>query len=189
MGFELIVQWTVFFIVVAIMASRQQLTIFHPTSVYLAFHAIVFCIRPTLVNIFDFDSLWIYMRFTPTNEVMVHTLYLSSAGLIAFCVAFLLTSREPGPKEIDGRRELLPGERKSFYAMALILAPLGIYSVFGANVQGEHINGVYVITGTCGYLNDLQQVLIPITIFFLFVSLCKWYAYLPLLFFFYYRAT
>ncbi len=189
MGFELIVQWTVFLIVVAIMASRRQLTIFHPTSVYLAFHAIVFCIRPTLVYIFEFDSLWIYMKFTPTDEVMVRTLYLSSAGLIAFCVTFLLTSKEPGPKEIEGRRELLPGERKAFFAMALIMAPLGIYSITAANMQGEHINGVYVMTGTSGYINDLQQVLIPITIFFLLVSRWKWYAYLPLIIFFYYRAT
>lgn len=188
-GFELIIQWLVFAIVVAVMAARRQLTIFHPTSVYLAFHAVVFCIRPTLVHVLGFDMVWNYIGFQPTATEMAHALYLSSAGLIVFCTAFALTSPHPGPKYIDDRRDFTSGEMKAFYVTLILLAPPGLYSIFAADMQGEHIDGVYVMTGTTGYLNDLQQVLIPITVLFIVVNRWKWWSFLPFLMFLYYRAT
>lgn len=188
-GFELFVQWTVFFLMVGIMAARRQLTIFHPTSVYLAFHAIVFCIRPTMVHFFDFDMVWNYMQFTPTDTEMARALYLSSAGLIVFCVAFILTCPHPGPKHFGGKYEFSPEEKKSFWLMVLLVAPLGVLSIVASDMQGEHVGGVYIMTGTSGYLNDLQQVLIPITV--LIVVMCRWkvWAFVPLLAFLYHRAS
>jgi hypothetical protein len=168
---------------------RRQLTIFHPTSVYLAFHAIVFCIRPTLVYFFNFDLVWNYMRFSPTDAEMAHALYLSSAGLIVFCVAFMLTSPHAGPKEVEGRREVTPEERKAFFVMVLLLTPLGLYSIFGSNMEGERVGGVYIMTGTSGYLNDLQQILIPITVLLVVMCRWKWYSFLPLIAFLYHRAS
>jgi len=188
-GFELTIQWLVFLIVVVVMASRRQLTVFHPTSIYLAFHFIVFVVRPSLVYFFEFDSIWRYIGFVPTDTQMALTLYLSSAGLIVFCAAFALTSSHPGPKYAEAHRDLTYQEKKAFYMMALVFAPLGLYSIRAARMDGEHINGVFVMTGTSGYLNDLQQVLIPVCLLFIVVNRWRLWSFLPLVMFLSYRAT
>lgn len=186
---DLLIQWLIFAAVVFVMWARGQLTIFHPTTVYLAFHAIVFCIRPTLVYVFDFDLVWNYIGFTPKPMEMIQALYLSSAGLIVFCIAFVLATPHGGPKDFSARLEFTASEKKSFWAMVLLLAPGGIYSIYGARATGEHINGVFIMTGTSGYLNDFQQVLIPITILIIVMCRWRWYSFLPLLVFLFYRAT
>jgi hypothetical protein len=188
-GFELAVQWFVFAVMAAVMAARGQLTIFHPTTVYLAFHAVVFCIRPSLIYFFGFDKIWHYIGFFPTDAEMARALYLSSAGLVVFCVAFLLTSPHPGPKTIEGRREFTREERQSFFVMVLLIAPLGAYSVFASDMQGERIGGVFIMTGTSGYLNELQQVLIPITVLLIVMCRWKWYSFIPLILFLFHRAS
>lgn len=130
----------------------------------------MFCIRPTLIYAFEFDTIWEYIGFFPTDTEMAVTLYLSSAGLIVFCSAFTLTTPYPGPREFSTPREFTPSEKKSFWAMTVLFVPAGLYSIFGAAAEGEHVDGVFIITGTSGYLNDLQQVLIPITVLILVVS-------------------
>lgn len=187
-GFELGIQWAVFVIVLLAMASRRQLSIFHPTTVYLLFHCIVFCIRPTLVYFFDFDQVWRYIGFWPTENELVLALYLSSAALIVFCSAFAVTCPHPGPKDIAFSREFTLSERRAFWTMAAALTPLGIYSILAANVQGERVGGVFIMTGTSGYINDLQQVLITISILVIVMGRWRWYSFIPLLIFLYYRA-
>lgn len=186
---ELLMQWTVFAIVVFVMAARRQVTIFHPTTVYLVFHCIVFCIRPTLVYLYEFDSIWRYTGFTPTDNEMMLALYLSSAGLIIFCAAFALATPHPGPKDFAPQREFSYSEKVSFWAMALVLTPIGIYSIFAADAQGEMVGGVFIMTGTSGYLNDFQQVLIPITILVIVMCRWRWYSFIPFLVFLSYRAS
>lgn len=188
-GFELAVQWIVFAIVVFAMAVRGQLTIFHPTTIYLIFHGIVFCIRPTLVYFFGFDLVWNYIGFWPTDREMVLTLYLSSAGLIVFCAAFAATSNAPGPKDLPGPPAFTLAELRAFWAMVVLLVPLGLYSIFASDMRGERVNGVYIMTGTSGYINDLQQVLIPISILVIVICRWRWFSFIPLLIFLYYRAT
>ncbi len=188
-GFELLLQWTVFFVVVLSMAARRQLTIFHPTTIYLLFHCIVFCVRPTFVYLFGFDQVWRYIVFWPTDDEMILALYLSSAGLIVFCAAFALTCPHPGPKDLAPPRDFTLSEKRAFWAMVVLLLPLGIYSIYAADAKGEMINGVFIMTGTSGYLNDLQQVLIPITILVIVMSRWRWYSFIPFLIFLYYRAT
>jgi oligosaccharide repeat unit polymerase len=188
-GFEIFVQWSVFAAVLFYLWARRQLTIFHPTTVYLAFHALVFCIRPTLVNYLGFDLVWNYTGHFPTGEEMALALYLSSAGLVVFCIAFVMTSPHPGPAADAGPGAFTASQKKAFWTMAALLAPLGVYSVFAARPEGHHVGGVFVMTGTTGYVNDLQQVLIPITILLIVMCRWRWYSFLPFLIFLYYRAA
>ncbi|HLS27483.1 MAG TPA: hypothetical protein VK041_02460 [Opitutales bacterium] len=188
-GFELIIQWTVFAIVALALAYRGQLTIFHPVTVYLAFHCIVFCIRPTLVYFFKFDTIWEYIGFWPTDDEMILALYLSSAGLVVFAAAFAAVSPYGAPRNFVKPRKFSLGEQRAFWATAVLLVPFGIYSIFGADMQGERVGGVYIMTGTTGYINDLQQVLIPITILIIVLCRWRWFSFLPLVVFLFYRTT
>ena len=46
-----------------------------------------------------------------------------------------------------------------------------------------------VNVGTSGYINDLQQVFIPLSILFILVCRWRWWSYLPYAGFVYFRAT
>jgi hypothetical protein len=186
---DLLIQWGILFFTTFAMWARKQLTIFHPTTVYIAFHTIVFCIRPTLVHLFEFDLVWNYIGFIPSQEELTLSLYLSSAGLIVFCTAFSIVCPYSGPKHYTQDLIFSVGERKAFWTMCALLVPLGMYSIYGSTPEGEHINGVFIMTGSSGYLNDLQQVLIPITVLFIVMCRWRWYSFIPFFVFLYYRAS
>jgi hypothetical protein len=186
---DLILQWMVAATVGLLLLARGQLTFFHPTSVYLLFHVIVFCVRPTMLHVYEFDLVWNYIGFDPTPQHLRTTLLLSSAGLILIAAVFMAACPFGGPWDYSDRTGLSSNQRRAFFMVAAFFGPLGLYSIRAADVQGERINGVYVMTGTSGYLNDLQQVLIPVTVIFPLACRWKWYGYIPLLIFLYYRAS
>lgn len=186
-GFDLAFQWIIAFGVMAILLLRGHFSPFHATTFYCAFHLIVFCIRPSLVHYLDFDLAWNYMQFTPGAEHLQTTLILSSFSLIIFCLVYSLTCRFPGPRRLEPPEPFTVEERRAFYMMLLLLTPLGFYSIFGASVSGEHVGGTYIMTGTTGYVNDLQQVFVTITVLFLWFTRWRWYGYIPLLVFIYFR--
>lgn len=186
--YDIFIQWTVLIVVSLFMLIRGQLTIFHPSSIYLAFHALVFCVRPTFIKYGDFEFVWNYMGLTPTDDLLQKTLWVSSGSLIVFILSFCLTTNDRGatdmPEDFYVTREM----RKSFIYTVILFLPLAGYSLFGAEMKGMRVGGVYVMTGSSGYANDAQQVLIPISLLFI-VLFRKWWSWIPLIFFIYFRAT
>lgn len=183
----LLLQWLVFTGMLLLLTARGQLTLFHPSTIYLVFHAMVFVIRPTLIYAFDFDLVWNYIGFEPTPELLHRTLFLSSVALVLFCLSFTLACPYGG---VNGSfRSTVPAvhEKRAFYVTCVIFVPLAILSILAADMQGERIGGIYIMTGTSGYLNDLQQVLIPLSILYVVVNHWRWYSFLPLLAFVFYR--
>src|SRR5262245_25318035 len=75
-------------VILAVFVTRQA-SIYHPLSIYLLFHGLVFVARPLLVHYMDFDREWHYMRFEPTELQFLRTLGASSLGLIVFSAAAL----------------------------------------------------------------------------------------------------
>lgn len=187
--FDIIAQWTVCVVVTLVLLIRGQLTPFHPTSFYLFFHAVVFCLRPTLVKYADFDTVILYMRLEPSPGTLSKTLWVSSFALVVFCAAFGSVAAGAKPWTLGEPPKITRGMRISFWVMGVIMAGLGFFSVFGANIQGHHVGGVYVMTGTSGYVNELQQVFVPLVVLFAFVHGWKWWSFAPLLWFIFYRAT
>lgn len=184
---DLLIQWTLFGMVVVALLFRRLLTPFHPTFYYVLFHLIVFCIRPTLVAFADFDTVFNYMGLQTDAELLRTTLWLSSFALVVFSVAFSAHAAGGTPWDSGEPPSVEPGQIKSFWLMALIIVPAGLYSVFGADVKGYHVGGTYVLTGTSGYLNDLQQVFVSFVVLFAFVHRWRWWSLTPLLVFIYYR--
>lgn len=187
--FDITIQWSVFAAVAIVLMIRHQLTPFHPTTFYLVFHGIVFCVRPTLIWAFNFDSVFYYMQMNPSPEVLRTTLMVSSFALVIFAAAFstVCTTNKAGGEDNPGPR-VTPGMKKAFWMMLVIVAPLGFYSVAKQNLSGVHVRGVYVLTESSGYVNELQQVFVSLVVLFPFVMRWRWFSFIPLLFFIYYRA-
>ena len=186
--FDIFVQWAVLIVASFFMLFRGQVTIFHPSSIYLMFHTIVFCIRPTFVKYGHFDFVWNYMKLTPSDELMRETLWVSTAALLIFTIAFSLATNAKGSTDMPERLRITPHMRKAFIYTVVIFLPLALYSIFGAEVKGERVGLVFIMTGTSGYLNDAQQVLIPISLLTIVLFRWKWWTFLPLIFFIYFRA-
>lgn len=84
--FELAItaQVIVWLVMLGLFLASGQASLFHPSTIYLAFHALVFVIRPIFVYYFHFDSSWIYIGFQPPEAVMIKTLAITSVALIVF---------------------------------------------------------------------------------------------------------
>ena len=86
-------QVIVWLIVIGVFFASGEASLFHPVAWYLAFHGLVFVLRPILVHVFGFDFMWNYMIFRPTDEVFMRTLAATSVGLVVFCYGVF--GREP----------------------------------------------------------------------------------------------
>lgn len=111
--------------VVAAFALRRGGGLFHPLALYLAFHLLVFVVRPALVHFAEFDGQWEYMGFTPAPAVFVETLAVASFALICFAATSLPTG---GWASLPKLRMLCvtPIERQSFWLIAAFLLPLAL---------------------------------------------------------------
>src|SRR5215472_17396547 len=76
-------------IVLGVFLASGQASLFHPLTVYLAFHGLVFVVRPIMVHYLNFDAIWTYMRFVPADADFVRTLAVTSVALLAFSIPCL----------------------------------------------------------------------------------------------------
>ncbi|MGF1449420.1 MAG: hypothetical protein ACFB20_08395 [Opitutales bacterium] len=186
--YEIVFQWVLLALVTLVVAIRGQLTIFHPVTHYLAFHGMVFAMRPTLIYVGELNKVWDYMEFHPSGELLTEALQITSACLIVFVVAFSLACPSQRIFKMPRFADLTGGEKRALWMTIGLLAPLGLYSVFGANMSGEMTaSGVYVMTGTSGYLNDAQRVLIPVCILVAWYFKWRIFSLIPLVVFLGYR--
>ena len=85
----LIAQVFVWLGVLLVFVLSRQVTVYHPLTVYLGFHGIVFVLRPLLVHYLNFDHEFLYMDLEPTERLLVRCLEVSSFGLVVFASAAL----------------------------------------------------------------------------------------------------
>src|SRR5215469_4017532 len=83
-------------VVIGLFLASRQASIYHPLTVYLGFHGLVFVIRPLLVYGFNLASVWEYMLIQPSEHDLVLTLAVSSTALVAFGVPCWLAGRTRG---------------------------------------------------------------------------------------------
>jgi len=154
--------WGVFLV------SRQA-SMFHPLSLYLLFHGLVFVLRPFLVHFLGFNAMWNYMGFEPTDQQFLRALEVSSFALVVFASVSLLTGwcrpqfSTPPPFSQEQVTALI--------IVTVILAPLIAYSIkssLSGDVSGERIGGTYIMTGATGYTAEAQYMAGPL--------ICAWLA-------------
>jgi hypothetical protein len=173
----------------AFILSRQA-TIFHPVTVYLGFHGLVFVLRPILVAIFGFDSNWIYMQFSPSDETFARTLTVSSAAMISFVLACVYAGRSAVSYQNQKAPSFSERERRALVITTLLFLPLAAYSIYAnfGNIGGERINGVYILTNSTGYVNDAQHVIMPLLCLWIVATGFHWLNLIPSLLYVGFRA-
>ena len=186
--FALLAQVLFWLTLVGIFLASGQASLFHPLTVYLAFHGLVFVLRPILVNGFGFDTNWNYMVFKPTAGHFVETLAVSSVALLSFFVACLaagwtrVSFAGPAPR-------LTALEQRALIATILLLLPVAAYSIYSTRngIAGERVNGIYIMTGSTGYLNEAQHFVMPLLCAMLVLTRFHWANLFPVLLYISYR--
>jgi hypothetical protein len=194
-----VVTWV--FVTFLFMVSRTS-SLFHPFTIYTAFHGIVFVLRPLLIVHAEFSFTFSYMRFTPTEETFATTLAVTN---IAFCV-FAVVSWWAGhrvPKFEPQPGELTPLQRQALIITFVLLAPLALYSAFvnaaprgfeGVTAAGaiamdtDPATGFTTMTNTTGYILDAQGMLATMAVIFIWLMRFRWWSFAPLVLFLGYRA-
>jgi hypothetical protein len=182
-------QVIVWLIVIGVFLAGGEASLFHPVTWYLAFHGLVFVLRPILVHVFGFDFLWNYMGFHPTDEIFVRTLAVTSVGLVVFAAACLAMSRRKPSFTGQAVPELSPRQWRGLVMMTLLLLPMVGYSIFTTRngIAGERVGAVYINTNSVGYLNDAQFAIMPLLCIWLVATRFHWLNVLPVALYLGYR--
>src|SRR5215469_17190720 len=106
-----------------------EASIYHPLTIYLGFHGMVFVARPLLVYYLGFNSEFIYMRFDPSEQHLLRALLVSSLGLVAFSVSTLLSGWCKPRFQYPSVTPFGAADRQGLLAATFILMPLIAYSV------------------------------------------------------------
>jgi hypothetical protein len=177
-------QVMLFLLVLGVLLASGQASIYHPLTVYLLFHLVVFVIRPILVLKFGFEHEWDYMGLPASERLIFRAFGVSSLGLVVLSLTCLFFGKcrpqfhsvAPAPFSASQRRALL--------ATTLILGPFVLYSIqvlLTGGLQGEDRNGTFIMTGSNGYAVEAQYMAGPLICAWLCLLRFRWYAVLTIL--------
>jgi len=177
--------------VLGVFFASGQASIFHPATLYMGFHGVVFVIRPILVYWLDFDSVWRYMGYRPDEADFIRALGVSSVALIAFVGASLYFGKLQTRFALKPALPLDPLQRRALFWTTLILLPYIAASIAttqngGGGERAE--NGVFIQTHSTGYLNDAQFMLAPLLCAWLVATRFHWLNLPPIVLYVAYRS-
>ncbi|HWV99997.1 MAG TPA: hypothetical protein VNZ64_09920 [Candidatus Acidoferrum sp.] len=176
--------------VILVFLLTRQATIYHPLTIYLGFHGIVFVIRPLLVHFLEFDHEFLYMGLEPTERLLVRCLAVSSFGLVVFAGAALWFGKSRPDFQSPAPRAFTPEQRRALWVAACVLAPVIAYSMHASHTDfaTEERGGTYVMVGAGGYTVEAQLMAGPLLCVLLAVARFRWYSLLLLIPYVGYRA-
>jgi hypothetical protein len=183
-------------LVIALMfVVSRNASVFHPFSIYLAFHGLVFVVRPILEHVLGFERTFFWMMFYPTEDQVQTTLILTSAALVAF--AFSCWILVPAQPRLD--RQLPKGftaaEWWAFGGVVLLMSPLMLYSLYasigsatpgddagGALIQMDRDpnSGIAIYTNTTGYIAEAEKSIGAICLMLLWGARFRPWSFIPL---------
>ena len=101
---------------------------YHPLTIYLAMHGIVFTLRPILARLFDYRALSLSTQFEPSLSDKITVLVAANLALVVFAAVSLSVAPRPitypaGP-ERSGRDYLwVP-----FLVIGALVTPVALYA-------------------------------------------------------------
>ncbi|HLJ20538.1 MAG TPA: hypothetical protein VKU84_10080 [Stellaceae bacterium] len=184
-------------IALAFIGSRNA-SIFHPFTIYLVFHGMVFVFRPILENVLNFDRTFFWMMFYPTDDQIQTTLILTSLALVVFALAsWVLVPAEPRfDRRLPGR--FTTAEWWALGVVVTLLSPVIAYSLYasltsatpGDDVGGALIqmdrdvnSGIATYTNTTGYIAEAEKCLGGICVMVAWGSRFRLWSFIPLVFY------
>ncbi len=177
----LMAQVALWIIAIVVLVLSRQASVFHPAMVYLAFHGLVFVVRPILVYYFGFDASWIYMGFKASDEIFVKTLEVSSVGMVCIVGASILAGFGRTQFASPAPPVFTPQQRRALLLTTLLLLPAMAYSVYATRngVAGERVGGIYIMTDSTGYITEAQEFIMPLLVIWIVVTRFHWLNLLP----------
>ena len=126
----LLVGLIVFALVALYYARQPACSWFHPLTIYLGFHGLVFVIRPILSWYFDYSLIYRVFEFSPDDYAKAMTLVVADVGLVAFAAASLYAGSAPFRNKFDAvaAREAEALARPLWIA-CILLVPLIAFSL------------------------------------------------------------
>ena len=179
------------FVIVTIVYLRQNFSsIYHPISIYLVFHGLVFVIRPLFAYWQHYDYLYRAYAFNPSQDVKSTVIICANLGLLAFVAGAWKGGSAPlafhqGPAEIAHRKRLIP----AFLLAIGLIAPIAVASivtVFTSGYGGMRMDvqtGTMINTSSTGWLLEAQLMLVPLSVLLAWTFRFRWWSLLPLLVF------
>jgi hypothetical protein len=170
-------------LILSLFLASGQASVFHPLATYLAFHLIVFVVRPVLVLCFGFEHEWYYMLIPASERLVFRALGASSVGLAVFAMASLACGRCRAEFRSASPPSFTGEERRALILTTLVLAPLIFYSIrafTGGEMGLENRGGTFVMTGATGYTLEAQYMAGPLICGWLCIARFKWHALLAL---------
>lgn len=164
-------------VVVTYLRSRY-FSVFHPFSLYVPFHGLVFVLRPVLSLFLDYSYVYRAYQFTPTEGDRTVALLAATLGFLSFA---FFTFR-PGSGAVEMRfvdDHLVNDERNRlarYFVWALVIcSPVAIWSLAGlyGSVAGiienqrdmilDRSTGITINGKGNGYFFEAQLMLVPLT--------------------------
>jgi len=184
-------QLLVWLVVVLAFFMSRQASLYHPLTIYLLFHALVFVVRPLTVHYLDFDREWLYMEFDPSEDQFIRALMATSLALVVLATTTIafgwghpeFRTNQPEPFSLQQKRALV--------VLTILLTPLIVYSLhgmFSGAFAVENRGGTYVTSKGSGYGLEAQHMMGPLICAWLAVTRFRWYSVLVLVPYIFVRA-
>lgn len=176
-------------------------SIFHPLAFYLAFHGLVFVLRPILERVYDFQEVFYLMHFYPSEDVFNFTLILTSVSLLVYAAVVGLVA----PAVPRFEHTLADGfSRREWQAYFVVLALLGPVALVSASLSVRNtvadpgasviemirdpVTGVIGFANTTGYLVTAQGMIGALCLMLIWGCRFRRWSFIPLLAYFVERA-
>ncbi|MGE3689826.1 MAG: O-antigen polysaccharide polymerase Wzy [Novosphingobium sp.] len=167
-------------------------SIFHPLTIYMAFHGVVFVLRPVWAWYAEFRAIYGYFSFTPSLEDKLTALLAANLGFVVFFVASLAAGNVPMRFKQD-RFAIAERDRlqRIFPRVLAVCLPIGGYSMLhfwggiddGSAYMGmtlDRATGTFISTSGNGYLLEAQIMLASIGALIAWVYRFRLFALAPL---------
>jgi len=176
--------------VILVFFFTRQASVYHPLTVYLGFHGIVFVIRPLLVHYLGFDHEFLYMGLQPDEKLLARCLAVSSLGLIIIAGTVLWSGWSAIEFRTSSPQRFTQAQRRALCVVIIALAPLIAYSIHAShtNFATEDRGGTMVMVGAGGYTVEAQYMAGPLVCAVLAITRFRWYSLLLLIPYIGYRA-
>jgi hypothetical protein len=168
-------------------------SVFHPLTFYLAFHGLVFVVRPILEHLYNFQEMFYVMHFYPSEDLINFTLILTSVSLLVYAAVAGLAA----PAVPRFERALADGfSRREWQAYFVVLALLGPVALVSAALSVRNtvadagagviemirdpITGVIGFANTTGYLVTAQGMIGALCLMLIWGCRFRAWSFIPL---------
>lgn len=169
------------FVVVCLYYARSPaFSFFHPLTIYLAFHGLVFVFRPMLSWYYGFTAIYDLYEFSPDAYAKNMALIVANVGLVSFAATSLYFGNIAFENKFDAltEREAISLARP-LTIVSLLLLPLIAYSTYllwqarATNMAGYRFDaatGATVNVDGVGYIQGAQALAVALVSIFAWVG-------------------